>query len=154
MLFSPSYNLDLIYSHTSFPSSSSFGDLWFHHLLLLYGFCVFLIHLYFQVSLDFNHFFFSLPIDPGTISSPFPYIHLLCFIVFAMVNIECILANMMKELDGGDPSSSSIFENSNALNVGPLEVNRLNLNLVVLNDNHGFVKVFVESDDEPFRFPY
>lgn len=39
------------------------------------------------------------------------------------------------------------------MNVGPLEVNRFNLNLVVLNSNYGFVKDSIESDDEPFGSP-
>lgn len=60
-------------------------------------------------------------------------------------------ANMMSKIFGGDSSSSAIFENLDALNVGPLEVSGINLNLVILSDSFGSGEGSIESGDEPFR---
>lgn len=53
----------------------------------------------------------------------FPYNLLLCFLVFVITNLENMHLNVINNLNGGDSSSSVIFENPNILNVDPLEVN-------------------------------
>lgn len=60
-------------------------------------------------------------------------------------------ANIMSKIFGGDSSSSAIFENLDALNVGALEVNGINLILVILSDSFGSGEGSIESGDEPFR---
>lgn len=51
---------------------------------------------------------------------------------------------------GGNSSSSAIYENPNAFNIDPLEVNRLNPNLVIFNDSSESSEDSIEMGDESF----
>lgn len=67
-----------------------------------------------------------------------------------MANVKNMHAGIMNEPGGGNSSSSAIYENPNAFNVDPLEVNRLNPNLVVLSDSSESSEDSIQMGDESF----
>lgn len=96
------------------------------------------------VSLSFNRFFSS-PFYSDIITSLFPYILLLCFLVFVVENIVNMPAKRINNSDVGILChvwylKTHIFH----------EFNRHNPNLILLRDSYGCREGYVHSGREPF----